>query len=359
MQTLLKKLISFQSDEYHPEEIERIFSFAVSWLKDKGLKVKTYSSNSKLSLVAAKKIKKKYRFILNGHLDVVPASYKNAFSPYIENNRLYGRGASDMKGPVAALMKLIADKEVQKTDTALMLTTDEEVGGFDGVAFLVNEKGYHANCVVIPDGGDNWQLVLGEKGVLHIKIESKGRSAHSSCPWLGENAIEKLIYIFEEIKKEMPPLKPKKYWHPTVNLGKIEGGEATNQVPAFASMNLDFRYPQKEDRKKLLQIVSQAVEKQKGTKFKILAEGEPLVNNPKNKYLVALKKLAEEERISFSNIHGHAASDGRFFSAKGIPVVMFKPRCSQPHIDNEWIDINDLNRFFVFLKKYLLRYGVR
>jgi len=61
-------------------------------------------------------------------LDVVPAEYPEAFKPSIKKGRIYGRGAGDMKGVVAAMMELIKDKEIRKTSTGLLLTTDEEIG---------------------------------------------------------------------------------------------------------------------------------------------------------------------------------------------------------------------------------------
>ena len=176
MKKLVTKLVKYESDKNHPEEIKKCFDFVVNELKKAGLKIKIFNHNSHLSLIAAHKIKKHYHYILNGHLDVVPASYKDAYKPIIKGNRLYGRGASDMKGPDAALIETTKIPLLKKVDFALILNTDEEIGGTDGVRYLLEDKGYSCDCVIIPDGGDNFQLTLGEKGVLHIQINARGLS---------------------------------------------------------------------------------------------------------------------------------------------------------------------------------------
>jgi len=353
MKKILKKLITFQSDKDHPQEIKKCFNFVVDYLKKSALKVKTYSSNKSLSLVAARKLKKNYHYILSGHLDVVPADYKNAFKPIIKGNRLYGRGASDMKGPDSAMIKLITDRDLKDVDCALMLTTDEEIGGFNGANYLLNKKNYSCQAAIIPDSGDNFQLTLAEKGLIHVKIKAQGKAVHGSQPWQGENAIEKLITVFQQIKKSLPQTTKKNRWLPTVNLGKIKGGDATNKVPSRAEMYLDFRYPQKKDQKKILNLLKKIKNKHKKIDYQILAKDSILINSPKNKQLQKTIKVAKKEGINLKFYKAHGASDGRFFSAKGIPTIMFKPQCSQAHVDNEWIDLKSLEKFYQILKKLL------
>lgn len=354
MQTLLKKLITFNTDKDHPQEQKGCVEFVVSDLKKAGLKVKTYTSNGKTSIIAGRTFKKHYQYFLNGHLDVVPATYPKAFEPKVKGNKLYGRGASDMKGPTVALIDAMKDPELKNIDMALMLNFDEEVGGFDGAKYLINNQGYSCDCVIVPDGGDNFELVLAEKGVLHVKLTALGKAAHGSQPWVGDNALEKLIAIFTEIKSKLKPTTLKNRWLPTVNLGKISGGDAPNKVPAQAEMLLDFRYPKKEHKEKILGLIKQALKKQKRVSLQILSEGAPVDNSPKNKYVQKMLKVAKLNKIKMKIAKCHGASDGRFFSEKGMPVIMFKPVCSPAHVDNEWLDLKSLDKFFELLKSFLL-----
>lgn len=351
---LLKKLISFSSDKDHPHAVKECFYFCAHYLKKAGFKVRTYSVKKDFSLLAARKLKKHFQYILNGHLDIVPANYPQAFKPVVKGDRLYGRGTSDMKGPVAAMMALVKDKELENVDMALLLTTDEERGGFNGVKYLVDKKGYSCDCVVVPDGGDNFRLILTEKGVLHLKFEAKGKAAHGSRPWQGENAIEKLIYIFQEIKKRIPETTAKNRWLTTVNLGKIVGGDATNKVPATAQMHLDFRFPKESDKDKVLNLIKTLVKQTKRVYFTIESEGSLMSTPIANPYIKKMLRIAKDKGIGLKADKDHGASDGRFFSAKGIPVVMFKPICSFPHIDNEWINFRSLDKFYQIIKDFLL-----
>lgn len=354
MQKLLERLITFESDKNHPKEIRKCFDFVVNYLKKAGLKVKTYSFQGEPSLVAARKLKKHYQYILNGHLDVVPADCSSAFKPLVKGNRIYGRGATDMKGAVAAMIEIIKHKELKDVDAALMITSDEESGGFNGVNYLLNKIGYSCNCAVVPDGGDNFRLTLAEKGVIHVKFKAKGKAAHGSRPWLGENAIEKLISVFQQIKKEIPDTTLKNRWKPTVNLGKLNGGDATNKVPASAEMYLDFRFPKVNQQKRILELIKKVCKRFKGVNYQLLCVGDMLITPKNNKYIKKILKVAKKYKVNLKINKNHGASDGRFFSAKGIPVVMFKPICSQPHIDNEWIDLKSLAKFYQIFKEFLI-----
>lgn len=359
MKKLLEKLITFQSDKNHPQEIQKCFDFVVNYLKNTGLKVKTYSSNKIPSLIAAHKPKKHYQYILCGHLDVVPANYPDAYKTIIKGNRLYGRGTADMKGVVAAMIKLmsaianikmLSKKEI---DVALMLTSDEEVGGLNGVNYLVNKIGYSCDCAIIPDGGKDFKLVLTEKGGVHVKITAKGKAAHGSRPWMGDNAIEKLINVYQKIQKNMPKIDYKNLWIPTVNLGKLNGGDATNKVPSFAKMNLDIRYPRETQGKKILQLIKKSVNKFKGVSYEVLIKVSVMTTSKNNKYIQKILNIAKKQKINLKLHKAHGASDGRFFSAKDIPVIMFRPVGSESHVDNEWIDLKSLQKFYQILKDFL------
>lgn len=341
---LTKKLIKFQSDADHPGQIEKCFLFVVENLKKANLIVKKYRSGGKPSLMASRKDKKHFEFILNGHLDVVPANYKGAFTPVVKGNRLYGRGSADMKGNVSVLVEIMKNNELKHVDMALMLTFDEEIGGSNGVDYLLTKQGYSCNCAIVPDGGNNFHLILNEKGIIHIKMTAKGKATHASRPWDGENAIEKLLEIYKKIKKQIPSAKKNNTWAPTLNLGKITGGDAINKVPDYAEMYLDFRYPKKNYYNKIMKTLNKLVRNTNGVKHEILVDGSEMSTSINNKYVKRILETAKNKRAPLTPDKDHPASDGRFFSAKGIPVIMFNPKCSQGHVKNEWVDVNSLEK---------------
>ena len=88
--------------------------------------------------------------------------------------------------------------------------------------------------------------------------------------------------------------------------------------------------------------------------YAVVSDGAVMVTPKNDKYIKRIIKTAEKQKVVLKTVKEHGASDGRFFSAKKIPVIMFKPVCSQPHIDNEWIDLKSLDKFYLILKDFLL-----
>jgi succinyl-diaminopimelate desuccinylase len=355
LQKILEDLISIPSVTSNTKACKKAIDYVDSLVKSYGLKTKLYVKNDVYSLLIAKEIKKKYKVILNGHLDVVPAS-KNAFKPKLKvigNHRLlHGRGSNDMKGGDAAIIVAYIEsvKEGLEQDMAMLFTTDEEIGGFNGVQYVV-DQGLKADILFIPDGGKNWKVCTDEKGVFHIKFKAKGKSAHGSRLWLGENAIEKLITVYKNLKdefnKQWGEVTKNNNWKPTINLGALNGGEAANQVPNSATMLLDIRYPDPVKQDDLEKIVNKSLVK--GVTWKAISTGTPLSIDINNKYLQKWLKVIDKKK--FEKEHG--ASDARFFAAKGMGCIITTPKSSESHINDEWIDLDDLIKFKDKIKQWL------
>jgi succinyl-diaminopimelate desuccinylase len=353
---LTKSLIRFKSTENRPEELERIVDFVENYFKKTGLFIRRFGSQGKPSIVVTfKKNKKIPKVFLNGHLDVIEAEDKD-FIPRLKRNRLYGRGAGDMKGAVACLMEVMREfaKAGKKSSLGLMLTCDEEIGGENGVGFLLNKKGYKSNLVICPDGGSLFKIIIAEKGFFRFKIEAKGKSCHSSRPWKGDNAIEKLIEAYLEIKKMFPRITIKDNWKETINLGKFFGGEAVNKVPDFAEMELDIRFCEENNSKSIYQRISKIVSNTKGLKIKTFKKGSVLFTPKSNFYFKGYRKICENvlnKKVELSKEHG--ASDARYFAEKKIPVIIHMPNIKNIHAKNEWLDIKSQEKYYQILKKFL------
>lgn len=341
------------------EQLKVVTDFVVSYLEQNDLIIERFEKNGKPSLIAYtdKPKDKKFRVILNGHLDVVPA-VKSEFKVKLEGSKIYGRGTSDMKGVVAGMIDVYIRlaKEGKTQHVGLMLTCDEEVGGFNGVDYLLNEQGYSADVAFIPDGGDNWTICTDEKAVWFLKFTAKGVSAHGSRPWQGENAVEKLMNTFQNIKEVFESRwgRPSvdNYWLPSINLGKIQGGDATNKVADLAEMNIDVRFPASVAKEEL-QKIFEDVCKQNGTEFSEILFGAPNHTDEDNKYICSWKEIIEDAGHKTKFWKACGGSDGRFFSDRNIPVVMSKPICSEPHIENEWVDIDSLQEWCSYLEEWL------
>ncbi len=348
---LTQQLIRFKTSKDNYQELVRIIDFCQRFFEGSGLVVKRFESHKKPSLVITTTKTKKPDMFMVGHLDVIEAEDKD-FKPVVRGRRLYARGASDMKGVTAAMMVVM--KELAKHDdkkVGLMLTCDEEVGGENGVHYLL-KQGYRCKCAFVPDDGDNWRLVTEEKGALHIKLTAAGKMAHGSRPWEGENAIDKLLRVYSKLRVEFPDAqKPK--WGETMNLGRIVGGDATNQVAGWAQMYLDFRFTSKYSDTNLYQKIQRIVGK--GVKMEKIISGNVNVHGLESKpvkdfYLFANKFFGK--RIKLAKVNG--GSDARFFGELGIPSIIIKPKCGNQHAPGEWVDMPSLVAFYDLLKRYLI-----
>jgi succinyl-diaminopimelate desuccinylase len=334
---LTKRLIKFHTTKENPKELKKCVNFVAKQLP-KHLHVTTGINKDKPYLIATVKRTKNPKLILTGHLDVVEAEQEQ-FRPVIKNGRIYGRGSADMKAGAAIAIQVM--KEEKEKDIALMLTTDEEIGGVNGIGYL-SQQGWKPKVVLSVEPSEQ-KINTKEKGVLWLKIKTSGKAAHGSTPWKGENAIEKLLQKYEQIKKVFPNLN-NKGWKITMNLGMIKGGHAYNKVPDHAEMGIDIRYTEKDDIEKVLK----KIRKIKDIKIEI-AQKQPMLDTDENDpYMKHLKKIAKTE---FRQEYG--ASDVRFFAKRGLPAADFGPKGANYHGKNEWVSIRSMEYIYKTLKGFI------
>ncbi len=185
------------------------------------------------------------------HLDVVPAGdgwKRDPFDAWVENGRIFGRGTSDNKGQMAAMMavaRFLKENEFRlKGQLILVGAADEERGSNLGLEYLVKECGIRADYAIIPDVAHNMKMIdVTEKGALFLEIISYGKQSHGSRPEMGNNAVWHLITLLERIKQiQFRHTSHPLHTPPTLNLGSIHGGTAPNIVPALCKAQLDIRY---------------------------------------------------------------------------------------------------------------------
>ncbi|MFN6977968.1 MAG: acetylornithine deacetylase/succinyl-diaminopimelate desuccinylase family protein, partial [Gemmobacter sp.] len=152
----------------------------------------------------------------NSHHDVVEVGHgwtRDPFGGALEGDRIYGRGACDMKGGLAASIiaaeAFIACHPGYRGAIEISATADEESGGYGGVAWMA-ERGYFApgrvQHVIIPEPLHKDRICLGHRGVWWAEVETKGRIAHGSMPFLGDSAIRHMGAVLHEIETALYPL---------------------------------------------------------------------------------------------------------------------------------------------------------
>lgn len=359
IQKLTEDLIRFESTRDKPEEIQKCLNYIKDYLGDcQDVIIKEHSTTNKDTgeIVPSLFVSfgtKNPAILLNGHIDVVPGK-KNQYKPYAKNGKLYGRGAVDMKAGVATALYLFKSLAHFKPDLGLMIVSDEEIGGFHGTKYLV-KQGYGGGIVIASeptyaDNPEKLNIVTKEKGGLWVEIEEKGKSAHASRPWLGENAIEKLMKTFVKIKALFPKSNDPDNWYTTVNLGTIQGGDTPNRIPDSAKMKLDIRHTENIS---IPEIVQKIKSVSKGI-VKVITEVEILDNEQNNKDIQLLKaSVSSTTKKNVNLLKEHGSSDLRFFSKKGIPAVLMGPLGANHHGDDEYVYLESVALLHKSLENFI------
>jgi succinyl-diaminopimelate desuccinylase len=345
----LEKLIAFKTISSNQQENKA----AIDWIKQelKGLPVyiHEYQSNGFSSLVVTTQSHKSPKLWLIAHMDVVSGN-DSLFQLKRQNGIFIGRGVLDMKFAIACYIQLFKDLglNLKNYDIGIMITSDEEIGGANGVKYLLNDQGYTGSFGLLPDAGFNWEIEQDAKGLMWVQITVEGLSSHASRPWLGINAINHLIAVLNDINLYFEQEKKKfKDYYSTVNLSVIQGGKTINQVPDSAQATLDIRYTSEFDIEQFKKFLNERLSQEKKANFEILKDAHPNHIEVDIPEIKLFKKYAKEiYQIDIGTTRSHGASDARFFSDKNIPILLITPKGSNAHSQNESLNLDDFHRYY-------------
>ncbi len=247
---LTKELLSFNTINPPGNEME-VAQFVGKLLLENGFEVNYHEyEENRLHLVAEKGISGEAApLVFSGHFDTVALGKKpwseDPFSGVIKGDRIYGRGSSDMKGGLAAMT--VAAIEATRTTTPvggirLIFTSGEELG-CQGINQLVKSSAElgKARAVIVGEPTANHPAIA-HKGALYLNASTKGKTAHSSMPELGDNAVYKAARAVVRIEKlQFHAENDLLLGLPTINVGKFRGGMNINSVPDHAEFTIDIR----------------------------------------------------------------------------------------------------------------------
>jgi len=372
---LTSRLIQIPT-ENPPGNEKKAVLFLKPLLSKMGFRVNIHlSPKGRYNIVAEKRWGKGgRRLIFNGHLDVVPAGDASQwkYPPYqgkvvnpageqrsiISNGvkgRIYGRGASDMKGGVASFIHAISmiDRSKVRFDRGnliLHLVSDEESHGHQGMGFLAQKGLIKGDAVIVgePTGLD---LVIAQKGALWLRITSFGKSAHGSRPEQGINAIEMMMHLIDRLKnipllKEHPLLGK-----PTINIGKIQGGTKINVVPDRCQIEVDRRLLPDEKKVGVLREIKEVTEsvQARDPLFKYQIEeidyAEPSEIHPDEEIVRIGLEAGREVMGEKPRVRGFSGfTDARFYINQfHIPTLIFGPGgTDQSHTTDESVEVEAL-----------------
>ncbi|MFI5273490.1 MAG: M20 family metallopeptidase [Ktedonobacterales bacterium] len=286
------------------------------------------------------------RVLLCGHLDVVPADATDFAARRLPGSRLGGRGAADMKGPIAALLDVFVADPLP--GLGLLLTSDEETGGTHGTGYVFDRLPDRPRVVLLPDGGATMRLVAEQKGVLRMRVIATGHATHGARPWLGQSAIERLMAGYRAVLRAFPQPTSEDDWRPSIALTQLNTDDnAANAIPGRAYATLDIRYPADPamPAEALFARISARLRR-----YSVVPEDVSIspafqldVASPWVARLQATAQAVRGEALPLVREAG--ASDARFFAAAGIPVLIFQPECAGWHGPDEWVNVESLAVF--------------
>lgn len=375
---LTRDLIKIDSRNPPGNEFQ-IACFVRDYLRKRGLMVKIYEFKKNRSNVVAVLSGRdnEHSLLITPHLDTVPSGEFWTFNPFsgkIFKNRIYGLGASDCKGNLACglevINNLVEDKIVLGYNLMFAATADEESGSSLGLIPLLQKGIIRPDLAVVLDASD-FNIVITQKGLIHIKVKIKGKRAHGAYPWLGKNAIDKALDILKDLKDRFVDLSnlciqasnhpafkqqlAKLLKPPTMNIGTIRGGDKVNVVADFCEFELDFRFLPGMSAEVLLKGIKKIIQNHTQD-FNIEIEGmqkpyyidkaHPLINCLRS----AIKKTGVKPDIKGSE----GATVISFFQDKGIPAIATGFGCEgKAHTADEYIIIDNLYKGAFALKEFL------
>ena len=296
----------------------------------------------------------------NGHLDVVPAGEPSTWShpPFgaeIQDGRLIGRGAVDMKGSIACALGAVsairrAGVELEgRLD--LHLVADEEMAGLHGTNVLM-EQGYFDQDAAIVGEASELTIMLAERGGAWVTGTAKGTAAHGSRPHEGVNAITSMSRFLLEIEQVLPDLEHPLVGRPTVNAAQIVGGTAPNVVPDRCEVEIDRRtVPGERDQEAVLRPFRELADRiraehpEADLSFELrmwLEAAETAPNTPianACREAVRAETGAEPVDTGFTGI-----TDARYYiNDRDIPTVLLGPgSLARAHTADEYVEVAEL-----------------
>ena len=374
---LTQKLIQINS-ENPPGDESKIAAFVKNYLDKLGLKTKIYEFKKRRSNVVAhlEGRNKKGSLLITPHLDTVPAGESWHFNPFrgqIRSGKIYGLGATDCKGNLAcsleAINSIVEDGMVLDCNLIFAATADEESGSDLGLAPLLEKGILNPDEAVVLDS-DDFNIIITQKGLIHLKVKIQGKKAHGAYPWQGINAIDIAIDILKELKAHKFIYTKNKYLKPpTLNIGTIKGGDKVNVVADWCEFELDVRFLPAMSARAILKYIKSIIQKhvQKFSRksgmprnaAKIEVEGiqKPYWIN-KNQPLVKYLKMAAKKLKVKSTIKGsEGATTITFFQEKDIPAIATGFGClGCAHIADEYVKIDNLYKGAMVLEEFIKIY---
>ena len=322
-----------------------IAAFVAAWLREAGLEVHVDEAAPRRPSVVGVASGRGggASLMLNAHMDTVGVEgMTRPFGPEVRDGRLYGRGAYDMKGSLAACMLAAARlaSEGLAGDVLVAAVSDEEYASIGMLSVLARWRA-DAAIVTEPTG---LGVCIAHKGFVWADIETQGRAAHGSRPAEGKDAITGMAPVLTRLADLQASLDAAP-GHPLVGPGSvhaslIEGGQELSSYPARCLLALERRTAPDESGEDFRRECEALIDGVDGAELRMGLIRDPFAVAPDAAVVRAIARAAQEVTGEPAVTYGETYwMDAALIQAAGIPTVVFGPAGAGAHAVEEWVDL--------------------
>ncbi len=348
LMTLTADLINVPSESFNEAQLAHWLHAELSGIE--GLEVIRVGDN----IVARTNLDRKYRVAIGGHLDTVPAN-DNATARF-EGDRLYGLGASDMKGGIAVMIELARNVTEPAVDVTYVFYAREEVAlEHNGLRELFAEIPEYLEADVALLGEPTGAVVeAGCQGTMRAEVTLRGQRAHTARPWMGVNAIHRmgeLLQALDSYEHREPVLDGCTY-REAMQAVFVQGGVAGNVVPDAATVTINHRFAPDRTTEEAEAHMREVVEPfmNEGDTFEMVdisPAAKPDLRHPLMASLIGRNNLVVRAKLGWTDV--------AFFAERGVPAVNFGPgEATLAHTKNEYLEATQLVGTYAALEDLLI-----
>lgn len=362
-----------------PGDTREAISYVSKFLLERGIEHRVLGPDEeKPNIVSKIEFEKPGRnLILNGHVDVFPVSDAEAWKhdPWngtLENGRIYGRGACDMKAGVTALVYTFATlhelgEEVSGSIT-LTVVSDEETGGRLGSGWLIeNIPEVRGDCCINAEPSSPHTIRFGEKGILWFTVSVHAPGAHGAYTHLSPNPIKIAAQIISDLEnlKNLPVKYPKNLaetlkegrqaaeislgpggsdvmYNPSVNIGIMNGGVKNNMIPRVCTFEADIRLPPGLDINDVKPYIQKIIDRYPEARIENIRYDPPLWSPPNGEMVKIIRRNARILGVDPKPIISLGGSDLKFWRRLGIPSYYYGPTNHGMGTIDEYVKVEEL-----------------
>ncbi len=348
---LTRELVQFKTMHSRPGEIRQCAAYIEQYLRDLGVSCNRFEYGNAPAVLALPQ-NNKTPVLLMSHMDVVDAPDR-LFRPVIQDGKLYGRGSIDDKYAVALSLTLLKynlqrlqkqGRGQQDLSFGILITSDEEIGGFNGAKKILGE--IQTDFCIVLDGGSIEKIVVKEKGVVSVTLLSKFEADSEDNFRLEKNALETLKNDIARWRTYFVKSAPE-HQHRKIICNSMHTLKSHQGVPEIAEAQLEIWYTQTDDVERMITTMQRDLHSDI-----IINHVEPKFDDGASEHLKCLLGISKRTRIGFED----GANDSRFLSPFGIKGIVWGADGGRSrHTMDEHVAIESIYELYGLLDAFVRR----